>query len=467
MDLYGRLLKDVLFPGFEALRRRPTVALMSYLDRTQWASADELHAIQSGLLTRLVRHAYRHTAWYRDVFDRRGLTPDDIRGPEDLVKLPLLEKDDARGSIEGRTATAPPFAVVHKATSGSTGQPMMVSYNAESRHYRDATRWRGYGWAGYRVGMRAFHYWGFGAAPPKSRFGRLKLELDHVLKRDHYVDCSPRGDERLDEVVAELRAHRPDVIVTYSQAGATLARHVLRHGLRDWDTIPVICGAERVFDHDRKVLTEAFGPAVFETYGAREFMLMGSECDVPDGLHTSMETMIVEVIARDADGTVRPARPGESGEVVVTDLHNLAVPFIRYVNSDLAVQRPPGRCGCGRGLDRIGPIDGRVTETLRDGKGHPVNGLIFNILFVNIVDESKQFQAIQHADGSLTLKIVPVSGGALSAGTREFIDQFCRKYLDGVRVAISLVDDIPAGPSGKRKLVIVEPAAAAGQVPAT
>lgn len=455
MDLYGRVLHDVLFPAFERLRGRPTIGLIEDVHRTQWSSRDELHAIQSGLLRRLIRHAYQHTVHYREVMDRIGLTPDDIQTPEDLRKLPLLDKETARTRIPERTASAPPYAVVHKATSGSTGEPFVVSYNAESRHWRDAMRWRAYGWAGYRMGKRAFHYWGFGAAPPKNAWQKWKVELDHRLKRDTYFDCSPRGDDHLAAAVAALVAARPEVIVTYSQAGATLARYVNRTGKRTWDTIPVICGAERVFPDDRVALEQAFGPAVFETYGAREFMLMAGECDAHDGLHTSMEAMIVELVVRNPDGTLRPAEPGESGEVAVTDLHNLAVPFVRYLIGDLATERAPARCACGRWLHRIGPIDGRVAETLRDGKGNPVNGLIFNILFVAQIEAARQFQAIQHKDGRLTVKIVPNEGG-LTADSRAKILAFLDKYLPGVPVTLELVDDIPTTAAGKRRLVVVE-----------
>lgn len=452
MDLYGRLLHDVLFPGFEAARRRPTVPLIRYLDRTQWASADELHAIQSGYLRRLVRHAYKHTAWYRRALDDRGLTPEDIRTPADLARLPLLEKHDARGSLDERTSTAPPFATVSKMTSGSTGQPMTLSYNSESLHWRNATRWRAYGWAGYRMGHRALHYWGVGAVPPKSRWKRLKVELDHRLKRDLYIDCGNRSAENLAHVVAEIRRYRPEVIVAYSQAAATLARYVVEQRARDWDTIPVLVGAERLFDADRAVITEAFGPAVFETYGGRETMLIGSECPEHDGLHTSMETQIVELIVRNPDGTLRPARPGERGEVVLTDLHNLAQPMIRYVNSDLAVARDVAACACGRFLRRIGPVDGRITDTLRDGAGNPVNGLLFNLLFVSL--DARQFQVIQHADRRLTLKLVPA--GEVTASTRQTILQFCAKYLPGVDVTIAVVDHIPPTPAGKMRFVVVE-----------
>src|SRR5205085_8745738 len=97
------------------------------------------------------------------------------------------------------------------------------------------------------------------------------------------------------------------------------------------------------------------------------------------------ETMIVELVVREKDGTTRAARPGETGEVVITDLHNLAQPLIRYVGGDSAVARPAVPCKCGRTLPRIGPIEGRVTDTLRDGRGNPVNGLLFSILFVSVV----------------------------------------------------------------------------------
>lgn len=458
MDLYGRMLHDVLFPAFEAARGRPTVGLMRYLDRTQWASRDELNAIQSGLLRRLIRHAYRHTAWYRQALDARGLSPQDVREVEDLAKLPLLDKDDARGSHEARTATAPPYAVIKKATSGSTGVPVIVAYNAESRHWRDATRWRGYGWAGYQVGMKALHYWGFGAVPPATVVGKAKQALDRALKRDVYVDCTPRGDEDLDRVVDTIRRERPQVIVAYAQGAATLARHVLRTGRRDWGAIPVLCGAERLWDADRDAIGRAFGPA-FETYGSREVMLIGSECEAHDGMHASMETMIVELVVREPDGRIRAARPGESGELAITDLHNLAAPMIRYVIGDLAVARAPGRCACGRWLDRIGPIEGRVTETLRDGRGNAVNGLVFNVLIVSLADAAKRFQVVQHADGRISFRIVTMDGRDLPPAMRRLVDEFTAKYLPGVPVTVERVDHIEPGPAGKHRVVVVEQAA--------
>jgi phenylacetate-CoA ligase len=454
MDVYGTVLRSVLFPAWERLRGRPTVPLLDYLRGTERASRDDLDDLRAGFLRRLLRHAVRHTTFYRARFADAGVTPEDIRTVDDLGKLPLLERAEAQGTLEERTAGAPPRVAVTKGSSGTTGQPMIVRYNAESRHWRDAIRWRGYGWAGYRYGDRALHYWGTVAIPP-GRLGRWKADLDHALRRDTYLDCGNRSDANMAAVVAELRRLRPRAILAYAQAAAELARYVNRTGARDWETIPVICGAERVWPSDRAAMVEAFGPAVFETYGCREFMMMGTECEQHDGLHESMENLVVEIVVREPGGGIRAARPGEQGEVVVTDLHNLACPLIRYVTGDLAVARADTPCACGRTLRRFGPVEGRVTETLRDGDGNPVNGLTFNILMVSLSDKVKQFQAHQRADNQLTLRLVP-HGDRLDPAAERVAREFCAKYLKGIPMTIDVVREIPLTAAGKLRLVIVD-----------
>ncbi|MBA3459471.1 MAG: phenylacetate--CoA ligase family protein [Deltaproteobacteria bacterium] len=458
MDLYGPLLEKALFPAFEAARGRPTVPLLRYLQSTERWSRDQLLDLQAGFLRRLMRHAYLHTSYYRELLDDRGLRPEDFDSVESLERLPLLDRDIVRESLESRTAAAPPRWVIQKSTSGTTGQPVVVKYNAESRYWRDATRWRGYGWANYRIGMRAMHYWGAGPAAP-SWVKRKKVMLDRMLKRDFYVDCTPRGDQALMESVDQLRSIKPHVMVAYSAGAAALARFVNARGLRDWGDIPVLLGAERLWPEDREEINKAFGPA-FETYGCREVMLISSECEAHDGMHTSMETMITEIVVREPDGRVRAAKPGETGEIAITDLHNLACPMVRYITGDLAVQRAPTPCACGRGLERIGPIEGRVTETLRDGNGNPVNGLVFNILFGVMNHVALKFQVVQKLDGSVVMKVVPNGTPKLPEKESRQIHEFAAKYLPGTTFGIEYVEDIPLTAAGKRKVVIVEKPAA-------
>jgi phenylacetate-CoA ligase len=453
-DLYGQLLASTLFPAFEAARGRPTVPLLRYLEETsQWSGA-QLAELQTGLLRRLLRHAYRHTSYYRRVLDERGMRPEDICSPADILKLPLLDRPTLRATMLDRAAKAPPVAVIRKVTSGSSGQPVEVVYNAESRHWRDAIRWRGYGWGGYRIGMRAMHYWGFVPQAGTTWWKQTKTKVDRLFKRDLYIDCTPRGEAALLDVVAKLRAFKPEVMVAYASGAGALARFINDRGLRDWEDIPVLTGAEGLLPHDRQEIVKAFGDA-FDTYGCREVMLMASECPRHAGMHTSMENLIVEVVVREGD-TVRAARPGETGEVVITDLHNLACPMIRYVNGDLAVAGEDERCVCGRGLSRIREIQGRVTETMYDGKGNAVGGLVFNILFSTIGHVARSFQVHQHPDGHVVFKVVPFNGKALPCTEEQILRSHAERYLPGAPFSIEIVDDIPLSSAGKRRVVVCE-----------
>lgn len=448
---YARLLRGVLHPGWEQIvRRRPTLDRLAYLEKTQWRSPDELRALQTAALRRLVTHAWEKVPFYRRRMELAGVGPDDLRTPEDLQRLPVLTREQARASFETRRSTAPPLPTIRKSTGGTTGQPLAFGYDPDSEYWRQAVRLRGYGWAGYRVGDRALHYWGAPPEPVGSARVRAKIWLDRALKRETYVDCGRRGEAELLAVVETIRRRRPQVIVAYTQAAADLARFVVERGLRDWDTIPVVCGAEALFDADRRALEAAFGPAVFETYGCREVMLIGSECEAHDGLHLCVEHLVVEVLAEGG----RPAGPGEIGDVVITDLHNLGMPFIRYANGDRAVVGPDAPCACGRGLPRLQRVEGRVAETLRDGAGNAVGGLVFNVLFTPLADVVRQFQAVQHPDGSVTLKLV--AAPALDAGTQARVRRSVEKALPGVAVRLALVDEIPPGRNGKRQVVIVE-----------
>jgi phenylacetate-CoA ligase len=452
MDAYGRLFGSVIFPAWETIvRRRPTVSRLHMLERTQWLPLEELVAMQLGDLRALVRHAMANVPHYTDTFGAAGVVADEIRSYADLLRLPLLSRDDAQASEARRRSTTPPFVEIEKSTSGTQGRPVTFGYERDSETWRQAVRLRAYGWAGYHPGARTLHFWG---PSGKSRgWRKTKVDIDHALRRDLYLDCSVRSAERLDAAIEQLKRFRPELIICFSTGGADLARRVTETGARTWKAIPVICGAEALLPSDRAAIAEAFGPAVFETYGSREVMLMASECAEHDGLHVAMENVLLEVLVRDGD-RMRHAAPGEVGEVAVTDLHNRAMPFIRYLNGDRAVAGEAGRCACQRQLARLRSIEGRVTAMLRDGTGAPVGGLFVHALLAHVGHAFRQFQAVQRGDGSVTLRLVK-SSSFDDAAHRYLIEGFAR-YLPGVHVRTDFVDDIPIGAGGKRQVILRE-----------
>src|SRR4051812_1327157 len=99
MDAYGRLFGSVIFPAWETIvRRRPTVSRLHMLERTQWLPLEELVAMQLGDLRALVRHAMANVPHYTDTFGAAGVVADEIRSYADLLRLPLLSRDDAQAS---------------------------------------------------------------------------------------------------------------------------------------------------------------------------------------------------------------------------------------------------------------------------------------------------------------------------------------------------------------------------------
>jgi phenylacetate-CoA ligase len=454
LDLYAFLFQRVLYPGLQSgLKRRPTLLYLRELERTQWCSLDELHALQEREFLRLFAHVLKNVPYAQQRYRAAGIGAGDVKRLEDLQKLPLLTRDEASAHAVARRSVAPPFAVIDKSTSGTTGRPLAFAYDRGSEYWRQATKLRGYAWAGYRLGDPSIHFWGSPSLTPPPLPRRLKESLDHSFRREHYVDCTERSEEALDRVVARIRRVRPRVMVCYAQAAAALARHVNAKGLRDWGDIQVICAAERLWPSDRAAMVHAFGPGVFETYGNREVMLIGAECEAHAGLHLSMENLSVEVVVRDGERQ-RPAEPGELGEVAITDLHNYGSPFIRYLTGDLAVAHPSGRCACGRSLSRLERIEGRATETLRDGQGNPVSGMFFNVLFAYLADKVREFQVVQRRDNAIDLRLVPV--GELDQALLEAIQRHAAKYLPGILLRPEIVTELLPDRSGKLRVVVVE-----------
>jgi phenylacetate-CoA ligase len=452
-DAYGRLFDRLLWPAWEKLRGRPTLELLRRIQLSQWSSPDELERAQLAALKRLLEHAGTHVPYYREVFAKVGFDPRGVTSAKDLEVLPPLTRDIVRARYDDLIDPAYRGTMVKKGTSGSTGVPLKFEYSQDSEHWRTALRVRGWGWAGYRPGEPTIFYWGQVAALGLDAKA-IKIRLDRALKREVFLDSMRQDEEARREAVNVIRTVKPRVIVCFTQSCAQLARWITDHGLRTWDDIPVICGAEAVLPADRAALSAAFGPRVFETYGSRETMLIAAECGAHDGMHISQEHLVVETVKEG-----RGVAYGTPGDVLVTDLHNLGMPFIRYMNGDVATLSPPGKCACGRGLQRLQRVDGRRADTLIDRDGNPIPGLVFHVLFADAHKELlRQFQATQKANGEVVLRIVK--------GPRFTEEDFAKvlakfgQYLRGLPIAVETVSFIPPAPNGKMRTIVVERAPA-------
>jgi phenylacetate-CoA ligase len=379
------------------------------------------------------------------------MRPEDVRTRRDLLALPILTREEARDHDAARASTCDPLPSIRKETSGTSGQPFRFGYDWGSEHWRQAVKLRAYEWADHRPGDRTLFFWGVRARYPRLRT-HAKVALDRRVRRETYVPCAVMDHETLSRAVSNIVERRPRVLVCYAQAGAELARFMLGQGARAPAGMRVICGAERLLPHDRRDLQQAFGTAVFDTYGCREVMLIASECEYHEGLHVAMENLVVELVVRTLDGRQRPAEPGEIGEVVVTDLHNYGMPFLRYATGDVAIAGTGERCRCGRGSMRIRAVEGRMSETIHDGAGNAVSGVALSYVFAGLETAVRRFQIVQSPDRSVTLRVVP--DASFAERTIDELRERCARHLAGVVIRIEAVSDMPRSPAGKHRLVV-------------
>ncbi len=450
-ELYGRMYDRVFTGAWQRLAHgRPIVRHGAWLARTQFLDAEQIEQLQVDALRSLLAHAGERVPYWRELFARTRFDPRGVRSRADLEQLPVLTREIVSERAADLVDPARGDTIV-KDTSGTTGAPLRFELSNESESWRQAVRLRGYGWAGYRPGMPALFYWGGVQAEVLHGLHGLKTRLDRALRREVYVDAGQRGEAQMERTARVVERMRPHVIVGYTQALALFARWVHETGRRTWGDVPVLCGAEAVLADDREALERAFGPHVFETYGSREVMLMAAECDAHAGMHLAEENVLLEVVRGG-----RAAAPGETGDVLVTDLHNRAMPFIRYQNGDLATFARGGACPCGRGLRRLERVDGRRVDTLRDARGEDIPGIVFMWLMHGQEGIVRQYQLVQHRTGEATLKVVPGprwSHERFAPTAARFAARF-----GGLPFQVVTVDEIRAGRSGKLRPVMVEPA---------
>ncbi|HEX4448172.1 MAG TPA: hypothetical protein VH044_15595 [Polyangiaceae bacterium] len=454
-SLYARAYESMLYPAWQGVMRgRPIGAQRRDLENTQWMAREERDVLQLASLRALLEHAGKNVPYWRELFRKVGFEPREVQSAADLAFLPLLTREIIHERFADLVDPSHRGTNITKGTSGTSGVPLKFEHCNESEAWRQAIRLRGYAWAGYQVGMPTLHYWGAGVAAPPSGLAGQKVKVDRALRREVYVDAA-RQDEASMRRTADLIARmRPHAIIAYTQALASFARWVADQDCRDWPDIHVICCAEAVMPHDRAVIERVFGSEVYETYGSRETMLMGAECELHEGLHMSEENVLLE-LTRDG----RPVPAGTMGDVVVTDLHNYGMPFIRYVNGDMATE-DDGGCFCGRTLRKLARVEGRRMDTLHDAQGNPVPGIVFASLLQNDAGSLRAFQVVQKVNGDIELKVV--RGRDWNEGRFAGAAERIRAYFKGLPLRVTYCDEIPVAKSGKRRPIVVETSASQG-----
>jgi phenylacetate-coenzyme A ligase PaaK-like adenylate-forming protein/glycosyltransferase involved in cell wall biosynthesis len=415
------------------------------LNKTQWLSMSQMRELQDEKLRRLVRHAYRNVPYYRAKMQEAGLHPDDIQTQDDLHKLPLLSKQNVRDHIyfDIMSENHNKSEVLKISTSGSTGEPFVCYADREQLEFRWAATLRSQEWTGYRFGDPCSRLWHQTLGMSKEQV--FKERLDALFVRRKFVPVFEMKEELLAKTIREISAWRPTLIDGYAEALNLLAQYIQASGGLTNKPRGVMSSAQTLPEGSRRVIEEAFGCKVYDKYGGREFSGIAYECEAHDGHHVVSEGYIVEILR---DG--KPAAPGETGEVVITDLNNYCMPFIRYRIGDLAqAVDNSATCSCGRGMPRIGNIDGRVQSIIQGIDGRYLPGTFFAHYLKEFDFAFKLYQVVQEERDAMAFKVV--KGSRYSNDVLDEVLTTFRRYLgEEMRIDVEFVEDVQMIRTGKR-----------------
>lgn len=317
-------------------------------------SRDEMHALQSERLVKQVKNVYDNVAFYRRKMDELGVLPGDIKGIDDINKLPFTTKEDLRDNYPFGLLAVPQEKIVRvQGTSGTTGKLTLASYTQKDVDVWGECVARALTMAGLDASDRIHICYGYGLFT-----GGLGLDFGARALGAMAIPMSSGNTKRQLMCMEDFGATAFACTPSYAMYLAEAAQEA---GVIDRLKIKVsINGAEPWTDEMRKKIESIFHINTFDIYGLCEVTGPGvaMDCIHHKGLHVYEDYFYPEVL-NPADHTA--CADGETGELVFTTLAKEGMPLLRYRTKDLtSIERDT--CECGRTLPRIQKFTGRTDD---------------------------------------------------------------------------------------------------------
>jgi phenylacetate-CoA ligase len=424
------------------------------LDRTQWLSPAEIEQGQLEQVRSLLAHCITDVPYYRGVLPLAGIVPGAIRTMADFRRIPRLPRRTYQEQFASFAATRLPagtVATTTRNTAGSSGSPLVV-LQTNVVHlwwfalYPRDLEWSGINPAGTLAAIRSTGQKGKvleRLIQGMSQSGWLN-ELGPLLVPGtaHLMDI--QQDPRVQ--VQWLRRIAPEYLLSYPSSLEVLANLIRADGpIRGLKAIQAI--SETLADEVRDSIESAFGGPVKNLYSCAEAGYLASPCPKGHGLHVHSENVLLEVL--DAEG--RPCKPGESGQVYLTNMNNLRCPFIRYELGDVAtVGAEP--CPCGRGLPLLASVQRKLSPLFHLPNGRSKSSIAVTRLLRKLGGHW-QHQFVQQATDHVTVRLA-INTEWTARHEQDLRDQVETFFEAPLRIDLEIHDRLPMPASGKFQSMI-------------
>lgn len=361
-------IRGVSWPSVPTARGAQLLSLLYQFEQTERWPAERLLEHQLRQLRPLLSHAVATVPYYRERLTAAGLEPKQPLTLDVFRSLPLLTRRDVQSAGRAMHSVAVPKAhgqVGEARTTGSTGEPVTVRRTQVDQLLWEANTLRDHHWhkRDFSAKLALIRATGQEAKPPHGlllkNWGNPAAEL---YETGPLVKLSSSAD-----VVTQAQwilRHDPDYLMVYPSLLRSLLAWFSTSGKRPTRLREIRTVGETVDASLREACHDVLGVPIVDGYSTEEMGYVALQCPVSGAYHVLSESVLVEIIGDNG----KPCAPGEMGQVVVTGLHNFAMPMVRYVVGDYA--EVGGPCACGRTLPTISRIVGKIRNliTLPSGK---------------------------------------------------------------------------------------------------
>jgi len=424
------------FGGYEA------VNYMKELNKTEYASLDELKKIQSLKLQKLIQEVYNYVPYYKKIMDNKGIKPSDIKKENDLKLLPVLTKDIIRDNFNDLINKKYQLNNMELITTGgTTGKPMKFYFGKHEIGIRSAhwERWKKL--AGVEK-FEKFMYIGMDEnAKNNPQYDGTITLFNFYLMASFGID-----DKLMHKYLKKILDYKPLYLRGYASACYLLADFFKRNDIK-YKLKAVLTSSDMLYPYQRKVIEDVFCCKVFDHYGQVEDIVTANECELHKGYHINMESCIIEIL----DESGKNLSEGNSGRIIGTQLENYSMPLIRYDIGDIGTISNE-KCQCGRSHTKITNLDGRKDDWIVTPEGKRV-GVQINQTMEKLYDEILETQFLQDKKDLLLVKIVP-SDKFKSSTEHEFEKEIRKQVGSLIKIEFKIASNIPKTSGGKHKLIV-------------
>lgn len=422
------------------------LAAMAHRQRAlPWWPLERIQRIQRRRLQSILRHAYHTVPFYRRVMRERRLRPEDFKTAEDLAQLPLIDGvsvwRDPQQFISERYARRPHLAYLSSGGVSHVQKRLYWDHWACLRQLAYCERDRAVlnALVGQEWGQVQLYILPSSSVSRELReFWNSQVLIRARLAHRHFLST----ETPFEDVVGQLNVVRPAVVFSYGVYADEFFRFL--DSRRPQVALPKVWmyGGDMLSEGGEELMEKTFGCTVYSTYQAVESGRIGFQCERRKGFHLNMDLCPIRLI----DETCRTVRPGQCGEVVVSNLINRAMVLLNYRLGDLGILAAEP-CPCGRSLPWLEKLIGRVNEVIHLPNGRRLIGL--DVDFKEELKAAFQAQLVQTGPGEILWRVVPLPNTDREALRRRVLAKAQTVLGHDIHVTVEFVDKIPHTLAGK------------------